>query len=127
MLSSVIFSGGIYLTLIHTANAAPADECSADPPSNYNLGLHIAAVFIIMLASGLGAFIPVISKVQPAFRISGKIITLGKYQSSWYELKPLMLNRYSLRQIRRQWYYLGHWIHPYATISHGKLDFSMST
>jgi solute carrier family 39 (zinc transporter), member 1/2/3 len=45
---------------------------------NYNLGMHIAAVFIIMFASGLGAFIPVLSKAFPAFKISGKIITLGK-------------------------------------------------
>lgn len=79
MPSSHIFSACIYLILVNTVNADPTDQCLAEAPSNYNLGLHIAAVFIIMLASGLGAFIPVISKVCPAFRISGKIITLGKF------------------------------------------------
>ncbi|KAG2185663.1 hypothetical protein INT44_002456 [Umbelopsis vinacea] len=73
---------GLFLAFVPRTSAEPIDECSSEKPTNYNLGMHIAAVFIIMFASGLGAFIPVLSKAFPAFQISGKIITLGKFAGS---------------------------------------------
>lgn len=82
---------GLFLALIGNTRADPTDECSSDAPSNYNLGLHIAAVFIIMFSSGLGAFIPVLSKAYPAFRISGKLITLGKSVMKMNNVKQLGL------------------------------------
>ncbi|KAJ2956833.1 hypothetical protein NQZ79_g7366 [Umbelopsis isabellina] len=64
------------------ASAAPDDECGSQPPADYNMSMHIAAVFIILVASGLGAFIPVLAKVLPSFKVPGKIITLGKFAGS---------------------------------------------
>ncbi|KAH8549058.1 Zinc/iron permease [Umbelopsis sp. PMI_123] len=77
-----MLSVGILLVLVQRVSADPSADCSGESPSNYNLGMHIAAMFIIMVASGLGAFIPVFSKIFPAFRVSGKIITLGKFAGS---------------------------------------------
>jgi hypothetical protein len=77
MALSFIFSGLLYTAMIRMASAAPDDECASQPLTDYNMGLHIAAVFIILVASGLGAFIPVLAKVLPSFKVPGKIITLG--------------------------------------------------
>ena len=57
---------------------AAADPCTADEPPTYNQGLHIAAVFIILVASMLGAAVPLLSKHHPFFRIDPFILMLGK-------------------------------------------------
>ncbi|RUS12854.1 hypothetical protein BC937DRAFT_86873 [Endogone sp. FLAS-F59071] len=62
-------------------NAGPLDLCSADGAiQDYNYPLHVASVFIIMGASGLGAFIPVLAVRYPALRIPDWLITLGEFR-----------------------------------------------
>lgn len=78
MASILLLSGIIFTAMFGMASAAPDDECGSQPPADYNMSMHIAAVFIILVASGLGAFIPVLAKVLPSFKVPGKIITLGK-------------------------------------------------
>lgn len=78
MAPSSIFSGLLFTAMFGVTRAALEDECSSQPPADYNMGMHIAAVFIILVASGLGAFIPVLAKVLPSFKVPGKLITLGK-------------------------------------------------
>ena len=53
------------------------DPCAATPVVVYDLGLHIAAVFIILFMSGLGAALPLIAKYN-RIGISPYMICLGK-------------------------------------------------
>ncbi|KAK3832723.1 MAG: Zinc/iron permease [Linnemannia elongata] len=56
------------------------DECEtgAEERLDYNMGLHIASVFIILTASTCGVFMPVIASKVRALRISDRVLTLGK-------------------------------------------------
>ncbi|KAF9549435.1 high-affinity Zn(2+) transporter zrt1 [Mortierella hygrophila] len=56
------------------------DECEtgAEERQDYNTGLHIASVFIILAASTSGVFMPVIASKVRALRISDRVLTLGK-------------------------------------------------
>jgi zinc transporter 1/2/3 len=56
------------------------DECEtgAEGRLDYNMGLHIASVFIILAASTCGVFMPVIASKVRALRISDRVLTLGK-------------------------------------------------
>ncbi|ODN93442.1 hypothetical protein L198_05307 [Cryptococcus wingfieldii CBS 7118] len=45
--------------------------CGAVILDNYNMGLHIAALFIILVTSGLGVLVPLISKWLKKVRLSG--------------------------------------------------------
>ncbi|KAG0212361.1 high-affinity Zn(2+) transporter zrt1 [Mortierella sp. GBA30] len=58
----------------------PVDACGAETGNKegYNMGLHIAAVFIILAASTAGVFMPVIASKVRALRISNRVLTLGK-------------------------------------------------
>ncbi|KAG0018895.1 high-affinity Zn(2+) transporter zrt1 [Entomortierella chlamydospora] len=55
-------------------------ECTADDGSRdgYNMGLHIASIFIILAASTLGVFMPVIASKVRVLRMSDRILTFGK-------------------------------------------------
>ena len=53
------------------------DPCAADASGNYDLGLHIAAVFIILVASGLGVALPFMTRAIKA-GIVPYLIVLGK-------------------------------------------------
>ncbi|KAG0224681.1 high-affinity Zn(2+) transporter zrt1 [Mortierella sp. GBA43] len=56
-----------------------ADECSTDEDmSEYNTRLHVASVFIILAASTVGVFMPVIASKVRILRLSNKLLTLGK-------------------------------------------------
>src|SRR5262249_53078115 len=53
-----------------TSDALP-DQCDKpSDPGDYDLSMHIAAVFIIMATSGLGAFIPVLAVRFPSMKVS---------------------------------------------------------
>jgi len=56
----------------------PPNPCAAAEMLVYDQGLHIAAVFIILLASMLGSGIPVLAKYSKYFRVSPYVICLGK-------------------------------------------------
>lgn len=45
---------------------ASADACTAEPLEDYDLGLHIGSVFILLGVSMLGAFAPVILSIFQA-------------------------------------------------------------
>lgn len=55
------------------------DPCSIDIPVDYDLGLHIASVFIILFCSTLGALIPLISKASASWGNPKYFIALGKH------------------------------------------------
>ena len=55
-----------------------SDECNEVDGGEYDLGLHIGAVFIEIAVSFLGTLIPIIAKKNPRFKISDYIFTLGK-------------------------------------------------
>lgn len=59
---------------------AMVDECSADAEDRgeYNTGLHIASVFIILAASTIGVFMPVIASKVRVLRLSDRVLTFGK-------------------------------------------------
>ncbi|KAG9066103.1 high-affinity Zn(2+) transporter zrt1 [Linnemannia hyalina] len=54
------------------------DDPWAEERQDYNMGLHIASVFIILAASTSGVFMPVIASKVRALRISDRVLTLGK-------------------------------------------------
>ncbi|KAJ1951627.1 hypothetical protein FBU59_000032 [Linderina macrospora] len=54
-------------------------DCYASGVDDWNSGLHIAAIFIILAAGGLGSMLPVISHFVPALRVPPSILTLGKF------------------------------------------------
>ncbi|CAG8613193.1 3280_t:CDS:2 [Ambispora leptoticha] len=47
--------------------------------SDYNLGLHVGALFIILATSSFGAFVPVIAKKYPSFRIPQIAFMIAKH------------------------------------------------
>eukprot|EP01112_Ceratiomyxa_fruticulosa_P020889 TRINITY_DN7241_c0_g1_i1.p1 TRINITY_DN7241_c0_g1~~TRINITY_DN7241_c0_g1_i1.p1 ORF type:complete len:346 (+),score=44.28 TRINITY_DN7241_c0_g1_i1:190-1227(+) len=61
-----------------TASDALLGACAPEEIGAYNQGLHIAAVFIILFASLLGAAIPIIVKYHPGWNIDPYFICLGK-------------------------------------------------
>lgn len=69
-----------YNTLLdsYTECGCGEDPCAADAIDDYNQPLHIAAVFIILAASMLGAGAPLLSKYGSRFRISPFHVCLGK-------------------------------------------------
>ncbi|EGC31000.1 hypothetical protein DICPUDRAFT_92877 [Dictyostelium purpureum] len=52
--------------------------CETESPHEYDKGLHIAAVFIILACSALGAIIPILSTNFKMFRIPDYCIAVGK-------------------------------------------------
>ncbi|KAI7820193.1 Zinc/iron permease [Gamsiella multidivaricata] len=56
------------------------EECSVDAEGRleYNNGLHIASIFIILVASTAGVFMPVIASKVQFLRISERVLLLGK-------------------------------------------------
>ena len=58
------------------------DPCAADQSGNYSLGIHIAAVFIILVASGLGVALPLLTRalrvgIVPYLIVLGKCMGIG--------------------------------------------------
>ncbi|KAF8940467.1 Zinc/iron permease [Dissophora ornata] len=70
----------IPLALYRRDDPALPDECTTDTANKneYNTGLHVASVFIILASSTAGVFMPVIASKFRALRISGRVLTLGK-------------------------------------------------
>ncbi|WVW84400.1 hypothetical protein I302_106434 [Kwoniella bestiolae CBS 10118] len=63
MLSYLLFASLSLLTAVkadYTDEAADSDSCEASTPESYNLGLHVASVFVLLVASGFGVFLPVL-------------------------------------------------------------------
>ena len=57
---------------------AYVDPCAVDTSIVYGQGLHIAAIFIVLIASSLGAGIPLLSKYHPGISLDPYVICLGK-------------------------------------------------
>ena len=57
---------------------AYVDPCAVDTSVVYGQSLHIAAIFIVLIASSLGAGIPLLSKYHPGFSLDPYVICLGK-------------------------------------------------
>ncbi|TIA99527.1 hypothetical protein E3P96_02896 [Wallemia ichthyophaga] len=43
-------------------NGRPSQDCSSDPKEEYDRGLHIAAIFIVLVSSALGITLPILTK-----------------------------------------------------------------
>ncbi|KAJ1829658.1 hypothetical protein LPJ56_000177 [Coemansia sp. RSA 2599] len=54
-------------------------ECSASGADDWEKGLHIGAIFIILAVGGLGAYLPVLGRYVPVLRIPRTALTLGKF------------------------------------------------
>ena len=59
------------------ANAA-YDPCGVLQPPDWTLGLHIAAVFVVLIASTTGAGVPLLAKYHPGFDLNPIWIIIGK-------------------------------------------------
>ncbi|WVQ66032.1 uncharacterized protein L199_004210 [Kwoniella botswanensis] len=44
----------------YASEAADSDSCAPSTPESYNLELHVASVFVILVGSGIGVFLPVL-------------------------------------------------------------------
>ena len=58
--------------------SSQADPCGAILPPDWTLGLHVAAVFVVLIASSIGACVPLLAKYHPGFDIDPYWIMLGK-------------------------------------------------
>ncbi|KIR27527.1 solute carrier family 39 (zinc transporter), member 1/2/3 [Cryptococcus deuterogattii LA55] len=66
----------------HT-HAHSSSGCGVTELQNYNLALHIAAVFVMLVASALGVFLPVIlGKLGPRNKLFGSLFSILKYFGS---------------------------------------------
>ncbi|KAI8088822.1 Zinc/iron permease [Halteromyces radiatus] len=69
-------------TLTYAQDAAPEDACASEPLEEYNLGMRIGAMFIILGTSSIGVFFPMImEKISPYSEGSLRdwILTVGKF------------------------------------------------
>ena len=60
------------------SNATAVDPCAYVAPNNYDYGLHVGAVFIIMVCSTIGAVLPIVS-ASCGGSAMGYSIALGKH------------------------------------------------
>ncbi|KAJ1987633.1 hypothetical protein GGI25_004144 [Coemansia spiralis] len=71
-----------YLHKRHGADAHEASddlECYASGVEDWQKGIHIGAIFIVMAMSGLGSFLPIISKFVPQLHVPKIALTIGKF------------------------------------------------
>ncbi|KAJ2800391.1 hypothetical protein H4R20_004079 [Coemansia guatemalensis] len=54
-------------------------ECYAAGVEDWNKGLHIGAIFIVLVTAGLGVYLPVLGHYIPQLRIPRTAMTLGKH------------------------------------------------
>ncbi|KAJ2359301.1 hypothetical protein IWW50_000023 [Coemansia erecta] len=54
-------------------------DCYASGVEDWNKGLHIGAIFIILAVAGLGVFLPVLGQFVPQLHIPRTVLTLGKH------------------------------------------------
>ncbi|KAJ2878169.1 hypothetical protein IWW38_006390, partial [Coemansia aciculifera] len=54
-------------------------DCFASGVDDWDAKLHIAGIFIILVASGIGSFLPVLGYYVPWLRIPRSALTLGKF------------------------------------------------
>ncbi|KAJ2557556.1 hypothetical protein EV175_001278 [Coemansia sp. RSA 1933] len=62
-----------------TARDDAETDCSASGVEDWDKGLHVGAIFIVMAVGGLGAFLPVVGRFVPALHIPPTALTLGKF------------------------------------------------
>ncbi|KAJ2744042.1 hypothetical protein GGI20_003288 [Coemansia sp. BCRC 34301] len=54
-------------------------DCFASGVTDWNTKLHIGAIFIVLVAGGLGSFLPVLGYYVPQLHIPKSALTLGKF------------------------------------------------
>ncbi|KAG5500522.1 hypothetical protein JKF63_03616 [Porcisia hertigi] len=59
---------------------------------DYMLGLHIAAIFIVLLASAVGTLIPILGKYVPALQLPVYVYALGKAAATGVVLAVAMIH-----------------------------------
>ncbi|KAG5474438.1 hypothetical protein LSCM1_03221 [Leishmania martiniquensis] len=64
----------------------------ASVEGEYMLGLHIAAIFIILVASAVGTLIPIIGKRVPALRLHAYVYAVGKATATGVVLAVAMIH-----------------------------------
>ena len=60
------------------AAASYSGPCDVLEPPDWTTGLHVAAVFVVLIASSMGAGIPLLAKYHPGFDLDPYWIMLGK-------------------------------------------------
>lgn len=53
-------------------NGRPSQDCSSEPSEEYDKGLHIAAIFIVLVSSALGITLPILTKGLASTRTRAK-------------------------------------------------------
>jgi hypothetical protein len=60
------------------SDSAGANPCVMDPSQTYGSTLHVVAIFVVLLASAVGAGFPLLCKHFPGVRLDPFYICLGK-------------------------------------------------
>ncbi|KAJ2161185.1 hypothetical protein GGF46_001697 [Coemansia sp. RSA 552] len=55
------------------------EECYEAGVEDWNTGLHVGAIFIVLAVAGLGVFLPVLSHFVPQLHMPRTVLTLGKH------------------------------------------------
>ncbi|ORX99985.1 ZIP zinc/iron transport family, partial [Basidiobolus meristosporus CBS 931.73] len=63
----------------HDHDHEDSEACAAEEIVNYQMPLHIASIFIIMITSALGVFSSLILSRFPAHKVTSSVINIGKY------------------------------------------------
>ncbi|CAJ1010083.1 hypothetical protein Q4I28_005397, partial [Leishmania naiffi] len=75
----------------HTGDHGHSHGCNS-VEGDYMLGLHIAAIFIILAASAVGTLIPIVGKRVPALRLHAYVYAVGKAAATGVVLAVAMIH-----------------------------------
>ena len=77
-LTSMVLSASVAASVADASDDQPADPCATQLAEVYGMPLHVAAVFVVFLASLLGAGVPLLTKYHPGFAVDPYVVALGK-------------------------------------------------
>ncbi|CAO3682667.1 unnamed protein product [Rhizopus stolonifer] len=82
MILSYLFAALLLLTQVYAQDDSSADECASDVIEEYNLGLRIGSIFIILGTTALGTYTPILlHRISPYKQGDARdwILTVGKF------------------------------------------------
>ncbi|ORZ16904.1 Zinc/iron permease [Absidia repens] len=126
----IIYILSIILILVLSANAqevAEQDACSAESLDDYNMGLRVGSIFIILITSALGTFTPmIIHRIRPYSEgsLQDWILTIGKFfgtgvllATAFVHLLPEAMDNFSSPCLAEGWKTYGAFAGVFCMIS----------
>ncbi|CAO3587609.1 unnamed protein product [Absidia cylindrospora] len=125
-----IYILSVLFILVLSANAqevAEEDACSAESLDDYNMGLRVGSIFIILMTSALGTFTPmIIHRIRPYSKgsLQDWVLTIGKFfgtgvllATAFVHLLPEAMNNFSSPCLDEGWKTYGAFAGVFCMIS----------